>query len=230
MNYEKEATRNYNLYKKVKDENNELKQENKNLQSKISKNKEAERKLVKLENENKEMKMVLEEFKKNDFDILKKLDLDEYNLTSDDLRSERNKKYKKGMETKGHPLVPKLDFQKIRDWRKQQELEDGDEIEVEEEEEEEELLTENEKFFFKGSEIPSNASLSRKKELEKRKEDVIAILNKTYADEDGNFGNELDGFKEDEVMFHDIEPDYEKDMKKQQAKHNKLKGDKSLSA
>ena len=46
------------------------------------------------------------------------------------------------MDTKGHPLVPKLDFDKIRIWREQQELEDAQEDCGEEEEEEEELQTE----------------------------------------------------------------------------------------
>lgn len=97
-------------------------------------------------------------FKKVKLDI-QKLDLDEYNLTSDDFRSGRDNKYTKGVEAKGHPLVPKLDFQKIYAWREEQDLEDGEEVELEEEEEEEELLTENEKYLFKGSELQSDASL-----------------------------------------------------------------------
>ena len=84
------------------------------------------------------------------------------------------------------------------------------EDDVEEEEEEEELLTENEKFMPKGSELQTDASVARKNELEKRKEDVIAILNKTYAEEDETeVGLELDSFKEDEVLFHDIDPDFQ---------------------
>lgn len=60
---------------------------------------------------------------------------------------------------------------------------------------------------------------------------MIAILNKTYAEEDQALGSDLEGFKDDEVMFHDIEPDFEKDMKqKQELKLNKGNGDKSLSA
>ena len=117
--------------------------------------------------------------------FLNKLDLDEYNLTSDDLRSEKSKKYKRGMDTKGHPLVPKLNFDKIYAWREQQQLEDfQDEDQEEEEEEEEELLTENEKFLFEGSMIPTNASIDRKKELEQRKEEIYAALNKESADDD----------------------------------------------
>jgi hypothetical protein len=37
--------------------------------------------------------------------------------------------YLKGMNTKGHPLVPKLDFDKICIWREQQELEDAQDSE-----------------------------------------------------------------------------------------------------
>lgn len=101
------------------------------------------------------------------------------------------------METKGHPLVPKLNFDKIYAWREQQQLEDFQDDELEEEEEEEELLTENEKYLFDGSKIPTNASIDRKKELEQRKEEIYAALNKESLDEDQD-DNELTSFKEDE--------------------------------
>lgn len=119
------------------------------------------------------------------------------------------KKYVRGVDCKGHPLVPKLDFEKIYAWREQQDLDDMQEDDPEEEEEEEELLTENEKFMPKGSELQTDASLARKNELEKRKEDVIAVLNKTYAEDETEIGLELDSFKEDEVLFHDIDPDFQ---------------------
>lgn len=72
----------------------------------------------------------------NDF-----VDLNESNLTSADLRSEKEN-FVKGMDVKGHPLVPKLDFEKIYAWREQQDLDDGADEYWEEEEEEEELQTE----------------------------------------------------------------------------------------
>ena len=166
----REASRNYSMYKKLKEDNSEL--------QKIAKNYEK---------------------------TMKKLDLDEYNLTSDDLRSEVNRRYQKGIDAKGHPLVPRLDFEKIHQWREQQDMDDGDDNMMEEEEEEEELLTANEKFMFKGSELQSNLSLDRKQELEARKEDIIAVLNKTYADEEGENDIKFEDFKEDEVLFHDIQ-------------------------
>jgi len=42
-------------------------------------------------------------------DMLDELDLDQYNLTSDDLWDPDEKKIKANL-TKGHPLVPWLDF------------------------------------------------------------------------------------------------------------------------
>ncbi len=48
-------------------------------------------------------------------ELLNELDLDSYNLTSDDLRPVEERKVKANL-TKGHPLVPKLNFEKIFDW------------------------------------------------------------------------------------------------------------------
>jgi hypothetical protein len=211
-----------------------LKLENKTLSGQAKKYNDLERRYKKLNSENEELKLVMDQIRKKDFDILRKLDLDDYNLTSDDLRSERNKKYKRGMDCKGHPLVPRLDFKKMYEWKEQQELEDGQEEEPEEEEEEEELLTENEKFLFKGSSLQSDNSITRRKELDKRKENVIAILNKTYAEEEKDkdterdFSNELNDFKDDEVLFHDVAPEYEHSVNKHKFKMNQ--GDGSFSA
>eukprot|EP00343_Euplotes_focardii_P001999 CAMPEP_0205804756 /NCGR_PEP_ID=MMETSP0205-20121125/7769_1 /ASSEMBLY_ACC=CAM_ASM_000278 /TAXON_ID=36767 /ORGANISM="Euplotes focardii, Strain TN1" /LENGTH=118 /DNA_ID=CAMNT_0053074871 /DNA_START=217 /DNA_END=573 /DNA_ORIENTATION=+ len=96
-----------------------------------------------------------------------------------------------GFDCKGHPLVPKLDFEKLFQYR-EHEFDDNDEEEFDEEEEEEDLLTENEQFMFNGTQLDTLASKARKEELEVRKEDVIAILNKTYADEENEVGLELD--------------------------------------
>mmetsp|Transcript_32502 Transcript_32502/g.37060 ORF Transcript_32502/g.37060 Transcript_32502/m.37060 type:complete len:232 (-) Transcript_32502:39-734(-) len=185
----KEANKNYVLYIEAKNEATQLEskladfnKENRRLHSENLKFKDFDKKYSKLKSENNELKMILEGFKKNDFDIIRKLDLDEYNLTSDDLRSEKNKKYQKGIYAKGHPLVPKLDFEKIYAWREQHQ-EDTQDEDLEEEESEEELLTENEQFLPKGSEVQTSASQDRRKGLEKRKEEIISILNKTYAEE-----------------------------------------------
>lgn len=45
-------------------------------------------------------------------ELLENLDLDQYNITSDDLRSDKSK-YVKGVNVKGHELVPKLDLTEI---------------------------------------------------------------------------------------------------------------------
>ena len=82
-------TLNDNLYKK----NSELQKAYEEMKAKVSYfNKHEKVKINKLESENKELKSKLEKMMKKDYDILQKLDLDEYNLTSDDLRSETNKK------------------------------------------------------------------------------------------------------------------------------------------
>lgn len=173
-----------------------------------------EEKYKRLEDENKGLKTKLDSVMKKDFDILQKLDLDEYGITSDDLRSDPNKKHIKGVDCKGHPLVPKLDFDKIYAWREQQDdVDDLQDDDVEESEEEEELMSEHQKFMFKGSELQSSASMYRRKELEKRKEDVIGILNKTYADDETEVGLDLDSFKDDEVLFHDVATGFQKNLK-----------------
>jgi len=51
--------------------------------------------------------------------MLDELDLDQYNITSDDLRS-ASQRMPKANNTKGHPLVPKLNFKKIFELRERQ--------------------------------------------------------------------------------------------------------------
>ncbi len=63
--------------------------------------------------------------------------------------------------------------------------------------------------MFKGSSLHTHASVSRKNELEQRKDDVIAILNKTYTEEEPEVGLDLDSFKEEGVVFHDIDSDFQ---------------------
>ena len=45
-------------------------------------------------------------------ELLENLDLDQFNITSDDLWSDKSK-YVKGVNVKGHELVPKLDLSEI---------------------------------------------------------------------------------------------------------------------
>lgn len=88
-------------------------------------------------------------------------DLDQYNITSDDLRSSKSR-FVRGKDAKGHPLVPKLDFtQIIADQMKTKAKpakESGsssgseeDEVEIEES-----LMEENHKHMFQGTPILSN--------------------------------------------------------------------------
>ena len=135
-NFQKEAKRNYNLYKEMKEENSklhktvkELKHENKTLAVQVAK-------LMEFESKYKEMQCKHFSFSKSKYSV----DMNESNLTSADLRSEKEN-FVKGMDVKGHPLVPKLDFEKIYAWREQQDLDDGADEYWEEEEEEEELQT-----------------------------------------------------------------------------------------
>lgn len=232
---EREAARNYNLFKKAKEDKEDLqktieklKAQNKALNQEVAKLKDVQSKHQKSEAENKELKMKIEAMMKEQYRKLKeqskafnpesdseskgqstdkKIDLDWIGITSDEYRMD-GKKFVRGVDCKGHPLVPKLDFEKIFRWREQQDADDTQD-EYEEEEEEEELLTENQKFMFKGSSLQSHASEARKNELEQRKEEVIAILNKTYEDEEPEVALELDSSKDEGVVFHDIDSDFQ---------------------
>ncbi|CAI2385837.1 unnamed protein product [Moneuplotes crassus] len=232
---EREAARNYNLFKKAKESKDalqdtidKLKAQNKGLNSEVAKLKDAESRHKKTAAENKELKMKVEAMIKEQYRKLKeqskaldadadsqsrgqstdqKIDLDWIGITSDEYRTDGHK-FVRGVDCKGHPLVPKLDFEKIFRWREQQDADDTQD-EYEEEEEEEELLTENQKFMFKGSSLQSHASEARKNELEQRKEEVIAILNKTYEDEEPEVALELDSMKGEGVVFHDIDSDFQ---------------------
>lgn len=83
------------------------------------------------------------------------LDLDEYNLTSDDLRPVEERRVK-GNNMKGHPLVPRLNFEKIFDWRETQQHVEQEDEEEEEEQDEEEMLTESWNLMPQGSSLKTN--------------------------------------------------------------------------
>jgi hypothetical protein len=114
-----------------------------------------------------EMIMVKEQVQRAK-EFVEKLDVENYDLRSDDFYTNRQQKEAK---------VPKLDMKKVQEWRENANW--SEELE-EEEEEEEEIRTENEKFFPDGSNCDSNASLSRMGSLLRRKEEVIDLLNKAY--------------------------------------------------
>ncbi len=45
-------------------------------------------------------------------EVMNTLDLDNYNITSEDLKSS-SRQFVRGVDVSGHPLVPKLDFREI---------------------------------------------------------------------------------------------------------------------
>ena len=59
--------------------------------------------------------------------------------------------------------------------------------------------------MFNGSALETDASIMRKNELEQRKEEIIAILNKTYENEEPEIGLELNSSKEEGVLFNNIQ-------------------------
>mmetsp|Transcript_9026 Transcript_9026/g.8024 ORF Transcript_9026/g.8024 Transcript_9026/m.8024 type:complete len:161 (+) Transcript_9026:1212-1694(+) len=119
------------------------------------------------------------------------LDLDHYNITSDDFRNDTNRMNKIGIkanDVKGHPQVPKLDLQEIIDVRElanQLEGEDGLESEYECDIDDEEGVQEsNRQHFLDGSQVVT--SQSRKQMLEDRKKYIIHVFNQAYSESSDN--------------------------------------------
>lgn len=145
--------------------------------------------------------------------IMNQLDLDEYNITSDDFESskrsnlsdsglERSKGRSKANKTtvKAHPLVPKLDFKKIFEWRERsnndnvimikisesrlegednfdnKEIEDFNESDIHDED-----VKENIKIYYpKGSSVKTTSD--RINSLLERKQMIIDALNTAYSE------------------------------------------------
>lgn len=84
-------------------------------------------------------------------------------------------------QPKYHSKIPKLDLKKLM---KMKEEENDEDYEEEEEEAEEDIKSSQKKFFQDGSALVSDDSFERREELKHRKEQVIALLNKTYGDEE----------------------------------------------
>jgi hypothetical protein len=149
-----------------------------------------------LEKKNDEIVEQMENF------IMNKLDLDEYNLTSDDLRSSCSKSIRNGelqianrkIEFKTHPLVPKLNFQKIFDWREKANNDNiimirisesrivGEDQISEELNDENGIEKVNQKNFPKGVKVEMTSD--RVSELLDRKQMIINALNNAYTDDD----------------------------------------------
>ena len=185
----------YNLEKDLRDANHRLEL------STFEHEREITSLNKKLEMKNNELLLKMEDF------IMNKLDLDEYNLTSDDFRSseqeskteDEKKKEKIEMKWKGniskiHPLVPKLDLQKIFDWRdrnnndniimiriSESRIEGEDQI-TEEINDEEGLEKINKKFFPRGSSF--TVTSTRISDMFERKQMIINALNQAYTDDE----------------------------------------------
>lgn len=141
--------------------------------------------------------------------IMNKLDLDEYNITSDDFlssgpgskrliaekqRSKSSDAKLKNACKKLHPLVPKLDLQKIFDWREKANNDNvimirisesrilGEDMITEEINDEDGVQKKYKKYYVKGS--PLVTSSSRINELFDRKQAIISALNQVYDDEE----------------------------------------------
>ena len=136
-----------------------------------------------------------EVFRKMKDYIINELDLDNYNITSDDFRGSeldggktRSTNQVKANDTKGHPLVPKLDLKEIiwvRELANQLEAEDGADSEYEWDIDDEEGVQESSrKYFFDGSKLVTTDK--RKQELEDRKKYIIHIFNQAYSESSDN--------------------------------------------
>lgn len=112
---------------------------------------------------------------------MEKLDLENYDLRSDDLVSKSTRVHPK-KDINRNLKVPRLNLKQVFEWR--EELNNQSDSAEEEEEEEEELQSENAKFLPEGSYLDSNNSMSRKGSLLRHKEEVIDLLNKAYENEE----------------------------------------------
>lgn len=152
---------------------------------------------------------------------MNKLDLDEYNLTSDDFRisepeskqgdveiqKDKVEKVSKGNVSKTHPLVPKLNFSKIFEWRDRSNNEniimirisesriEGEEQINEEINDDDGVQKLNKKFFPRGSNFL--VSSTRVGDLFDRKQMIISALNQAYTDDEDTVRTPKEG-EEDE--------------------------------
>ena len=95
-------------------------------------------------------------------------------------------------DTKGHPLVPKLDFRKIT-FDEETSNEATPHYSVPWDiDDEEGVQNSNQKYFFDGSQI--NTTHKRSESLEKRKQLIINILYKQCAEKGQVSGQQLEEF------------------------------------
>lgn len=152
----------------------------------------------KLDKKNKEVSEEIEHF------IMNQLDLDAYNITSDDFGSSKRSNLSDSCvdRSKAHPLVPKLDFKQIFEWRERsnndnvimirisesrlegednfdnKEIENFNESDIHDAE-----VKENIKIYYpKGSSIKTTSD--RINSLLERKQMIIDALNMAYSEEE----------------------------------------------
>lgn len=193
----------YDLERKLKESNHKIELLN------LEHGREVASLKSELEKKNEEVSEKIEHF------ILNQLDLDAYNITSDDFGSSKRDseahsgvhKLKDGSKVsknvmKTHPLVPKLDLQKIFDWREKANNDNvimirisESRIEGEENFSNREVENFNESilrdpevkgniriYFPKGS--PAKTTSGRVHSLLERKQMIIDALNMAYSEED----------------------------------------------
>jgi hypothetical protein len=143
--------------------------------------KELKKQYVKCEHDRKKFTEQIDWLKDREEEVIKRMDLNEIDLFTErlgiygvDVPEEQNPK-----PMKRHPKVPRLDFEKLY---QMMEYDNEEEYEEEEEEAEEDVKSSQKKYLQDGSALVSNDSEERMLELQSRKEQVIALLEKGVTD------------------------------------------------
>mmetsp|Transcript_4313 Transcript_4313/g.3617 ORF Transcript_4313/g.3617 Transcript_4313/m.3617 type:complete len:209 (+) Transcript_4313:244-870(+) len=193
VNEKKQLNKIADLEKKLEEANHKLEIANLDHKKEVSSLK------IKLE---KKDNIVVEEMENF---IMNKLDLDSYNITSDDFRLSRSERVKDAevrsrstddikKNNKNHPNIPILNFQKIYDWREKANNDNvimirisdsriiGEDDVNEEVDDEDGLEAINKTYFGKGD--PQLTSPTRVDILYERKQMIINALNQAYSDDE----------------------------------------------
>jgi len=139
-------------------------------------------KIKQLEKEVKELKDKLNKKNQTIFNDLKSkiehsLDLDSYNITSDDFRSRRNHSQEKSLSKY---RIPKLDFKKIFEWRDKANLIKNNDTTNLDIDDEEGVQKESKKLMITGSCFKLTSI--RDKELKDKKQYIIKLMDQAYQD------------------------------------------------
>ena len=198
-------------FENLQKENLSLADDHSTLKSKI---KELEKKQKEMENKNKDMIEEIEFMKQREIERIQQLDLDDIDLISHSQSNIRRlRRDHHNNISKPNPIVPKLDFTKIFEWRDKQNIDEerkkereyqedkqeydediplsyrkdyvGKDINIEEYNSPTSINTQFDKFYPSGSEFHSSKTVSmlRKEELQERKAAVINELNETYTED-----------------------------------------------